>query len=122
MNPSDYISPQGALYCPPRRRGCLSVDVLPMLIGRPWDEVSLGLVHSLRPHSIRVVNGSEETNSVLWRVTVHLEGGVIQQITQEVEVGLPDGVEHGQALSVALRHGGDRGLVPCPHSKSEAGS
>lgn len=83
-----------------------SVDVLPFLIGKPWDNVALAFVHGLRPSSIRVTQDSVTLDSRVWRVTVYVDSNnIIEKIRQEVEVGLPDGVEHAGALRDALKYG-----------------
>lgn len=93
-------------------RGYLSVEVLPYLKGRKWDEVALAYVHSVRPSSIRVTTGACTADSYRWRVTVIVdEKDVIKEITQEVEVWLPEGITHGQALRDALAYGIDSSQV-----------
>ena len=78
--------------------------VLRFLQGRPWDEIALAWVHALRPSMIRVVRGEETLDAVCWRVSVYLgAGGLIQSVRQEVEVGLPEGVEDGHDLRVKTR-------------------
>lgn len=80
-----------------------SIDVLPFLKGRPWDDVSLAYVSGLRPSYIRVVHGAMHCDARVWRVTVYLDDkDLITDISQEVMVWLPEGVRHGSALSAAL--------------------
>ena len=107
----DYKSIQGKPYKAPDRKGYTLLEVLPMLVGKQWDAVALAYVHSLRPSYIRVIEGEETTDAICWRVTVYLEQGTIRKITQEVEVGLPEGVVHGHALQHALRWGLDSDQV-----------
>jgi hypothetical protein len=102
--PADYIDPCGHGFIPSTRRGYLSVPVLPNLTGHPWDEITLAYVQGLRPSMVRVVRGEETTDAWLWRVTVYLDDRqLIRSIEQEVEVGLPPGVEHGAALASKLK-------------------
>lgn len=78
-----YEPPSASLCC----RTC--VDVLHPIWGKPWNNLALAYVHTLRPSSIRVVsNGCITTDFYSWRVTVYLEadGRTIQKVEQEVEV------------------------------------
>lgn len=84
------------------------IDVLEFLRGRQWDDLVLAYVHALRPSSIRVTTGKIKCDARSWRVTIIIDdNNVIENITQEVEVGLPDGVAHGEALKHALEYGID---------------
>ncbi len=67
-------------YCQP------NIPVLDGLYGKPWDDLALAFVSTLRPSFIRVTTGDIKTDSRLWRVTVWLEpdGRTIQSIDQEV--------------------------------------
>lgn len=104
---NNYIDKQGNRYIPESDCfGYTCIKVLPFLYGKKWDEVSLAFVHTLRPSYIRVIEGCEKLDSMLWRVTVRLnDDKTINQIEQEVEVWLPDGVAHGEALDHALEFG-----------------
>ena len=91
------------LYEPPSRRGYMSLDVLPQLIGTPWNAGALNLVHALRPSAIRVVDrarGGITLDSRAWRVTVYLgpDDRTIRAILQEVEVGLR-GCRYGEDMA-----------------------
>jgi hypothetical protein len=91
-------------YVQPDHIGYMALPVLPQLVGRKWDAVALGLVHALRPSAVRVTRDEETTDAVCWRVTVRVDGaGRIKEIYQEVEVGLPDGVNNGHEMRLALR-------------------
>lgn len=104
-DPTNYHGGHGTRYEVPNRRGFLSVHVLPELIGKPWDKVALAYCHSLRPDCIRVSRSELKTDAWLWRVTVMVDDhGIIREITQEVEVGLPDDCRHGYDLWCTL-HG-----------------
>jgi hypothetical protein len=107
----DYFSAQGKKYEPESSRyGFLSVELLGFLTGKPWDEVALAYVSALRPSYIRVIrhNGSQTMDAMNDRVTVHLgEDDKIEDITQEVQVWLPERVAHGDALRIALKYGID---------------
>jgi hypothetical protein len=105
----NYINKQGYSYLPESEDfGYTSIKVLPFLVGRLWDNVALAYVHALRPSYIRVIEGAETLDAMTWRVTVRLnDDNKIREIEQEVEVWLPDGVEHGHALDHALAFGVD---------------
>jgi len=90
------------------RRGWKSINVLEFLNDKPWDDLALGYVHALRPRGIRVTKGMMTLDCILWRVTVHVnKENIIQSITQEVEVGLPETVQNGAAMTLALNYGID---------------
>jgi hypothetical protein len=108
MNADDYYSDHMVEYKQPESYGWSSIKVLEFLNGKPWDNVALAYVHSLRPSSIRVTTGCITLDSRIWRVTVFVDDdNIIKYITQEVEVGLPDGVANGEALDDALNFGID---------------
>lgn len=102
----DYNGMSGAEYEKPEEIGRTSINVLQNIWGKPWDEIALGYVHSLRPSTIRVSSGVVHLDSRLWRVTIIVnEGNFIHSIEQEVEVGLPEGIPHGHALRIASVYG-----------------
>lgn len=105
----DYHNDHMVDYEEPEAIGFLSIPVLEFLNGKPWNEAALGFVHSLRPSCIRVTTGSIKLDSRCWRVTVVVdENDVIDEITQEVEVGLfRDEMRSGDHLRVALAYGFD---------------
>ena len=108
----NYEDRQGIDYTPESERSSYQcLKVLKFLYGRKWDEVAMAYVHSLRPSYIRVVGGEvqEQTcDGCTWRVTVYITPEyIIRYIEQEVEVWLPEGVAHGQALKNALVYGVD---------------
>ncbi len=106
----DYYTSLGEEFMPFSHRGYTSVEVLPFLTGRPWDDLALAYVHALRPSTIRVTTGGCKANAQTWRVTVFidtLKSNLIRSIEQEVQVGLPDGVRNGHALDLALKYGVD---------------
>ena len=72
--------PPLAGYCFP------TLDVLPGLRGKPWNDVALALVTTLRPSAIRATRGETKSNSRAWRVTVYLasDDRTIVSIEQEV--------------------------------------
>jgi len=108
MNPEECKTYHMVKYNAPDRIGFMYVNVLEFLKGKKWDNIALSYVHSLRPSSIRVTTGCQTCDAWTWRVTVIVDkDDIIQEISQEVEVGLPDGVVHGQALQTALKHGID---------------
>jgi hypothetical protein len=104
-------------YVSPADIGFTSLEVLPFLKGLPWNNLALGYVHSLRPSSIRVTEGSVKLDARMWRVTVIVDKDeIIQEITQEVEVGLY-GWQHGGALDDELHHRleGGKSQQPAEH-------
>lgn len=109
LTPDDYRgkplnSRQGRPFVPYDANGYTSINVLPFLNGRPWDEIALAYVHALRPSQLRVVQEGIQLDAEAWRVTVWLnpDARTIKSIEQEVQVGLPDGIDHGHALDIAL--------------------
>ena len=106
--PENYKSTHLVPYERPDDIGFGEIEVLSFLKGRKWDEVALAYVHALRPSSIRVTTGICKLDARIWRVTVYVDkNDIIQEIGQEVEVGLPDGVEHADALEDAFKYGLD---------------
>ena len=102
----DYHSTHMVAYEQPSHRCYTSVEVLPFLKGMKWDERALAFVHSVRPTSIRVTTGEEKTDARCWRVTVFVDDAdVIQEIRQEVEVGMAPGWRYGQDASKWMREG-----------------
>jgi hypothetical protein len=76
-----------------------SISILPFLIGKPWDDFALGWVHSVQPSRIRVTQSGVKLDAWCWRVTVYLgSDGMIYDIEQEVEVGLPNGYRDGHHM------------------------
>lgn len=97
-----YRSAHHAGYTQPSSYGSLTLDVLPFLVGRPWDQCALNYLASLRPSCVRVLseNGGLTLDSVAWRVTVLLSSDdyrTIKRIQQEVNVGIV-GCKHGHGL------------------------
>ncbi len=85
----------------------LTIHPLDLLIGKPWDDLALGYVHAINPTSIRVTTGGIKLDASLGRVTVVVDdNNIITGLSQEVTVGLPEGVEHGEAMGHALAFGG----------------
>ena len=51
----------------------------------------MGYIQGLRPSFVRIVTGCMTCDCYTWRVTVHVDGqNIIQDIDQEVEIGLPE--------------------------------
>ena len=94
-----YLSANGEIVGKPISWGSLSIEVLPNLIGRPWDQYALNLIYGLRPSSLRVTTGEVTCDRRPWRVTVYLESDerTIRRVEQEVDVGLT-GARHGHGL------------------------
>lgn len=81
--------------------GFTTVSHFAFLNGRELDEVALSFIHALRPSKVRVVFGSVKCDACNWRVTICLYGvndRRIKEITQEVEVALPDDCENSDDL------------------------
>lgn len=94
------------------RYGYLSVPVLEFLWGSQHDQYTRCFLRALRPSEVRIVRGGCQMDARKWRVTIWIEKDPaypnrerIKRITQEVEVDLVEGVEHGAALA---RHMGLR--------------
>lgn len=68
----DFMSTLGVDYVPPSAQGFAVFPVLQFLTGRPWDDLALNAVHSLRPSQIRVTEDETKMNARLWRVTVYI--------------------------------------------------
>lgn len=97
-----------ANYEEPTKYSFTSIDVLPGLIGRLWDDKAVDIIHALRPSGIRLVGWPLATirnNSQQWRVTVYIgEDGTIQKIKQEVIVGCRQ-FENGHEASLYYEEG-----------------
>jgi len=91
-----------------RSFGYTSIDVLPQIVGRPWDAAALNVINALRPSTLRVARdgGRITADCRQWRVTVYLEDDnrTIQRISQEVTVGLR-GCRYGQDVDSYLAGG-----------------
>lgn len=85
-----------------------SIGVLPELVGKPWNDVTLAYVLALNPTSIRVGTGGT-MDARVGRVSVRLydNSGMISSVEQEVHVCLPDGISNGHTLEMALLYGKD---------------
>lgn len=98
----DYYTNHLIEYERPNSISWTSIEVLPFLKGREWDQVALNFVHSLRPSSIRVTDGWMTLDSRSWRVTVVVDdNNIIQSIEQEVEVGC-EGFENASEMKLSL--------------------
>ena len=88
-------------YERPSSNGYTIVPVLHYLKGKPWDDMAMNYVHSLRPSYIRTSTGKIDADSKPWRVTVFLKEDekTIDYIEQEVEVGLK-GCKNGMDLGI----------------------
>ena len=103
QSPNDFIHTQGKYYEPPICRGYTRIEVLAFLKGKPWNEIALAYVHAVSPSYIRVIKGEETTDAKAWRVSVYIDrNSIIEKITQEVEVALPDGIQNGYELRKSL--------------------
>jgi hypothetical protein len=108
LDPNTYRARNGARYesSQVRLRGFTVVSVLREVWGRELNEISMGFIHSLRPSAVRFAFDGVLLDATPWRVTIFLvkkDGReFIQNIVQEVEVGLPDGVENSIDLRSKL--------------------
>jgi len=121
LNPKDFYSHYMVTYNPKVPKiGWKTIKVLEFLNNKPWDEVALAYVHALRPSSIRVTTGGIYLDARVWRVTVYVDDNdIIQSITQEVEVALPEKVCHGWCLEDALKYGIDSEQVKWHNLESD---
>ena len=94
------------------RYGWTVVDCLPELTGKPWDGLAQAFLRAVRPSEVRVIRVDAlghyvvKTDAKVWRVTVYVDAAErVTRIAQEVEVDLPDGVQHGFDLGERLRKG-----------------
>lgn len=99
----DYYSSHLIPYEQPEQISYLNIPVLEFLKGRKWDEIALAYCHAMNPTSIRVTSGLIKLDSRIGRITVYVDDeNKIEGIEQEVEIGLPEGVEDGYELSQLL--------------------
>lgn len=85
------------------RTSWTSITVLECLVGLPMDDLARSYISALRPSEVRVSTGLLKSDAREWRVTVMTnEDGIITEITQEVAVELPEGVQNGYELCCAL--------------------
>lgn len=84
-----YRTSHGIKYTPVESTRGGTLDVLPELYGKPYNNYALNKIHALRPSSIRVTSGGVTCDSRRWRVTVILKDDdiTIWKIYQEVEFG-----------------------------------
>ncbi len=89
-------------FDPKRESYCYTViPVLEFLNGRPWNNMALNIIESVRPTAIEVVkpNGAVTLDCYSWRVRVYLdEKQLIERIEQEVQCGCV-GFRNGQDIS-----------------------
>ncbi len=66
-----------------------TLNVLPELYGKPFNNGAMNLIHALRPSAVRVTTGEVTLDAHTWRVTVLLKDDniTIDRIYQEVELG-----------------------------------
>lgn len=103
-----YLGKCGTAFDPDDflRQGSYSVQILPELKGKEWNDAALGFLYGFNPSSIRVTTGLMTMDARDRRITVTVDDdGIIQEIEQEIDVGLPEGVAHGEALYDAVNFG-----------------
>ena len=107
---NEYYTTHASKFQKFNSSGRKTIEILPFLKGKKWDDVALGYIHAARPSAIRVTTGSITLDSLLWRVTVYINNendNIIEKIVQEVEIGLPEGIANGEAMHYALKYGID---------------
>lgn len=92
------------------RIGYVVFDMLPEVIGCKYDSAALAAIRALRPSVVRtVVKGQKiSSDAVWWRVTVHLDQGVIMRVQQECKVVLPLSCMHGRMLKLHMNFKDER--------------
>ena len=88
------------------RFGYTEVDVASCLIGNPWDDLALGILHGLSPTRIRVCPPGHGTqcDAQTGRITVYLDNdNLIDTVRQEIEIMLPADIQHGHHADLILR-------------------
>lgn len=79
--------------------GFTSIEPLPFLHGKKWDEYALAFVLTLNPKYLRVTSGPTTMDSRMGRMTITVDDeGIIQNIDYEVAIGLPEGAECGEDM------------------------
>ena len=101
VSPEIYRTAHATPYQDPTAGFCFTcVDVLPGLVGKPWDEYALAWCESLRPSAIRVTSDYVTLDSYLWRVTVMVDdNNIIKRVSQEVRVASTLRAWHGSQMS-----------------------
>lgn len=86
-------------YTTPQETSGTIITVLPFLTGRPFDQVAINYIYSLRPSAVEIITRGETMDSKSWRVRVYIdsETNLIEKIRQEVIVGCV-GFDHGADL------------------------
>jgi hypothetical protein len=84
----------------------VSIIVLDFLNGKPFDDIAKAYISGLNPTSVRIIYDSEHLDARTGRVTVYLDDNdIIEKISQEITVHLPESVRHGGHLGICLRYG-----------------
>jgi hypothetical protein len=95
-------------------QGYTTMPVLPQFIGKKLDNSLVAYLHTLRPSSVRISEGTVTCDSSPWRVTVFtkkVDGvEIITSISQEVCIGFGS----GYAVGVAYKHIHEGGKQPEP--------
>ena len=86
---ADVYRGHGCSFKRPSSIGHPTVEVLPELKGKPWNNEAVNQLVMLRPSNVRVTTGMINLDSMSWRVTVFLEKDniTIRKIIQEAEAG-----------------------------------
>jgi hypothetical protein len=95
MNDTDYI---GNYNIP---KSSTSIDVLPFLIGKPYNNLAWNWIVGLRPSQVRVSTGIVHLDCYPNRITIFIDkDNIIKSIQQEISVGCI-GVHHAHDLEMA---------------------
>lgn len=116
QKPEDFLTHHATYVDKEQLKTCSysfnSVKVLPELTDKPWDSVALSYVLSLDPVAIRVTTGMCTCDGMTGRITVYIneETRLIEEISKECRVFLPDDVQDAHCLRLAMEHGKDSKL------------
>jgi len=99
------------------------VEVLPELIGLPWNEITMCYVLSLNPTALRVSSDSVTADSCRGRITVmvkDLKDRIIESITMEVQIPCPENYcGYDLALCLDKLRRGDKTPYKSIHERSK---
>lgn len=103
-----YRGYNGSSYVDPESTSGGTIEVLPQLNGKPFNNEAINLIHSVRPSCIRVTTDRICLDARQWRVTVYLKKDdiTIRKIEQEVQIGC---YGHGEYKDVSNKPSADHG-------------
>lgn len=92
--PEDFKVYHHAIPKNENRYSRASVEVLPELIGKPWNDITMCYVLSLEPSAIRVSDGCVTLDGHTGRITVFVDSdNKIEKISKEVKIPIPDDMD-----------------------------